>query len=207
MASIGPELERTDRRIQQALIKGLRHAAVLGRNAVIREIVATRPHPPIDLGEMVRVSSWPITPLLGPGGVIGWVLESTTVQASVMEFGTRPFWPPLEPLEAWAARKLRAKAKATRKPRKKTSKGRRVRGFGGAKGLGALVPKQAPVRGKRQRQRSKAELAEAKRMAKAVRYAISKRGIRPRGFYARASAMFETYLEQSLSRYISSVDH
>lgn len=195
MAQMAAEYRRTEKRIQRAVLQSLRHAAVLSRNQVVQEISATTPYPPVDTGEMARISSWPITPIIRGGQLAGYALEAGTVQADIMELGTKPFWPPLDPLEAWAQRKMRAAAKKTKRKGKKPG-GTRVRGFGGAKGLGALAPKPKRKRGTRQ------PSPDAKKMARAVRYAISQRGIRPRGFYARAGAHFDRFVQQSLQRFV-----
>ena len=198
LGSIGRELAATERRIQRALVKGLRHAAVLSRNRVIDEIRTTTPHPPVDTGEMSRVSSWPITPILEGGKPSGWALDAATQQASIMEFGTRPFWPPLDPIVAWAKRKMRGKRKATL-GRSKRSPGRKRPNSGGSgRGSGRST---SPGRKRRKASADRAAI----RMAQAVRVAISKRGIKPRGFYARASAHFGKFAQQGIDRFVGQV--
>lgn len=76
------------------------HAAMRGRDEVIRQIDNTFPHPPVDTGKMrdgyeVRKTTR------------GSVLFNPLPQAAFMEFGTRPHWVRIDVLRAWATRKLR----------------------------------------------------------------------------------------------------
>ena len=100
MGEYAAEIPRTLQRQQAAVVQGLRRGAVLCKAEVVREINATRPHPPVDLGEMRR--SYVITPL--PTGAR---LENVAPHAAHQEFGTRPFSAPKSVLLAWAGRKVR----------------------------------------------------------------------------------------------------
>lgn len=202
LSNYGRSLKATDNKIKRAMIKGLRHAAVLSRNRVIVEIATTSPHPPVDTGEMSRVSSWPITPLLEGGKVAGWALDAATKQADFMEFGTKPHWPPFDPIHAWVLRKLRGRKKSTR------GKGKKPGRKSGGKGKSGNVSNRQVVSLKKianaQRKR-KSAARNAKKIANAVRFAISKRGIKPRGYYARASVHFSGFVDDGLRRFVDAV--
>lgn len=198
MATIGPELRRTQRRIQKAVVDGCRHAAVLSRNDVILSIVTTKPHAPVDTGELARVSSWPITPIVEGGKTVGYSLESTLIQASVMEYGTRPFWPPLDPLIQWAKRKMRGKPMPLPRRERNEAPGRKT-----SRGESAERPKGSTKT--RKRFKRKQVRKQAERMAQSVRYAISQRGIAPRGYYARASQKFADNWQRGVTRMLNKV--
>ena len=204
MATIGAELKRTQRRIQKAVVQGCRHAAVLSRNDVIMSIRETKPRAPVDTGQLARVSSWPITPIVEGGQTVGYSLESTLIQASVMEYGTRPFWPPLDPLVEWAKRKLRAQ----RPKRKRRKPGRKNDTGGPTRDEPENSPGEQTKKTKKPRKKrrpNKALQNAAKKMAGAVRFAISQRGIAPRGYYARASQKFGANWQRGVTRMLNKV--
>ena len=62
---------------------------------------------PVDTGEMRR--SYVVRRIAG-----GAVLENVAPHAAHQEHGTRPFTPPIRPLERWAERKLRGSMRAGR---------------------------------------------------------------------------------------------
>lgn len=86
LAQIDRELKETDAPMRQATL------VVTG---------AARRNAPVDTG-VLRAS---ITPSVESrsGGTVG-VVGSNLTYAPPMEYGTRPFWPPLAALETWARR-------------------------------------------------------------------------------------------------------
>jgi hypothetical protein len=83
-----------------AAIKGLQRAAYDLHARAVREVEASKPRPPVDIGQLKR--SFRVQPT--PDGA---VVDNTSPQAVWMEYGTRPHWAPLSPLLAWAQRKAR----------------------------------------------------------------------------------------------------
>jgi hypothetical protein len=65
---------------------------------VVEEIDTAQPSPAVDRG-MLRGS---VEPMDVPDGT---VVSVGAPHAAIMEHGTRPFWPPAEPLIEWAIRK------------------------------------------------------------------------------------------------------
>ena len=190
MRSIGPRLRSIESKIQKQLMAGLHEAAQLGRNEVIKEIQATKPHPPIDTSIMAAAHSWPVTALFRGGKQYGWLLTSNVLYADIQELGTKPFWAPLPPLVAWASRKLRGA-----EPLKKR------------KGKPGRKNTKKKTRNKTKPKPRKAKTAEdhATQMAKAVRFKISKVGIRPKGFYARASVRFPGHVSVAIAKHLREV--
>lgn len=85
--------------MEGAIIKGLRSAAERGVGEVVQSINTTSPHAPVDRGELARSVESTRLPR-------GGRLAVDAPHAAAMETGTRPFWPPLGPLEDWARRKF-----------------------------------------------------------------------------------------------------
>ena len=86
-------------KLETAIIKGLRSAAMRGVGEVVHSINATSPHPPIDTGELARSVDHSLLPR-------GGRLAVDAPHAAVMENGARPFRPPFRPLYDWAKRKF-----------------------------------------------------------------------------------------------------
>ena len=108
--TIGAELERVGQRLGAAVQRGMYGAAERCRQRVVQAIDETKPHPPVDTGELKR--SFKVVPVRG-----GAVLESGAPHAAHQEFGTRPFTPPFDPIYYWAQRKLRGARRARKKGR------------------------------------------------------------------------------------------
>ncbi len=221
---IGPELLRTDKRIQQAAIRGLRLAARLGEGEVKKEIRGNRPFPLVDLGELLR--SPKVTPI-----ETGAVLEVTAPHGVYMEYGAgpaaggAPFTPPFEAILEWARRKARGSSKT-----KQSSSKRRKRGkespveaslAGARRALAQSRKHLAAARDllatpeERKAKASKRRAAKAKRaagrekkarqMAGAVWTAIRRRGIEPKRYYERASQKFQKHVDQMVARQVAKV--
>ncbi len=93
------ELGKLPRQLEGAIIKGLRSAAARGVSEVVQAIHTTSPFPPIDTGRLARSVEHSDLPR-------GGRLMVDAPHAAVMEWGARPFWPPLQPLIDWAKRKF-----------------------------------------------------------------------------------------------------
>ncbi len=85
--------------MEGAVIRGLRSAAHHGVGEVVRSIATTSPHPAIDTGALGRSVEAIDTPR---GGDI--IVDAP--HAAPIENGSRPFWPPLQPLIDWSMRKF-----------------------------------------------------------------------------------------------------
>lgn len=98
LADFAQELGSMSEDMEKAVIKGLRSASAQGVSVVVEKINKTRPYPPIDTGELARSVE---STTLPRGGRI----SVDAPHAAIIETGTRPFWPPLQPLMDWAMRK------------------------------------------------------------------------------------------------------
>lgn len=85
--------------LEAAIIRGLRSAAARGVSAVVEAIQTTKPYPAVDRGELAGSVEHSTLPR-------GARISVDAPHAAVVENGTRPFWPPLQPLEDWARRKF-----------------------------------------------------------------------------------------------------
>lgn len=93
------ELGRLPSILEDAIIRGLRSAAARGVADVVQAIQVASPWPAVDTGRLARSVEHSNLPRGGRVSV-------DAPHAAVMELGARPFWPPIEPLEAWAVRKF-----------------------------------------------------------------------------------------------------
>lgn len=91
VASMGEEFE-------EAAIAGLQSAAFRLEGLVVEKIGDTKPFPPENTGEMVRSTHTTRTRK-------GATVSVDAPHAPFMEYGTRPHFPPLEPLAEWAYQK------------------------------------------------------------------------------------------------------
>jgi hypothetical protein len=137
-------------------------AAQQARAECVRQIHESHPFVPVDTGQMARSYEVVRTPT-------GARLQNTAEHAAFMEYGTRPHVAPLEPLLAWARRKLRGMGKP-----------------GGGK--------QGPI--KRYSKDEKERAAQA--LARKAWRKIARFGTEPRGFHARASQQFPEFVERAL---------
>jgi hypothetical protein len=218
--SIGPELLRTDKRIQQAAIRGLRLAARLGRGEIVKEIRGNKPFPVVDLGELLR--SPKVTSM--PDGAL---LDITAPHGTYQEFGTGPaagnatFTPPLDAIFEWAMRKTRIQFK--KKPKKKPKKGspspapKKPRGpewpmptspEDELKQRTAKRQRRAKAKARRKAAKKAREAAiskAARKMAGAVWTSIRRKGVKPKRFYQRASEKFGDHVEKMVGRQVAKV--
>jgi len=88
------------RTVQEQALRGLHHV-----NVAIRE---TQPHQPVD--RHVYEASFSVEKTAD-----GALLGTDCPYAPIIEYGTRPFWPPFEPLFDWAFRKFRVWGDGTAK--------------------------------------------------------------------------------------------
>lgn len=84
--------------VEQATIRGLRSAAQRGVGFLVDEIDHASPSPAVNLGDLRRSVTYEPTP-------DGAVLDVAAPHAAPINFGTRPFRPPLAPLILWAQQK------------------------------------------------------------------------------------------------------
>jgi len=89
--ALGPELEA-------AALRGIYSAALRLEGMVVDSIAATTPYPPQDTGELSRS----VTTTKKKNGA---TVQANAPHAPFMEYGTRPHFPPLQPLAEWAYRK------------------------------------------------------------------------------------------------------
>lgn len=91
LARMGPELER-------AVIVSLQSSATDLDGRVLQEIDNADPFPAVDRGELRNSRDVDNT-------ARGAVVAVKAPHAAIIEDGTRPFFPPIAPLAAWAKRK------------------------------------------------------------------------------------------------------
>ncbi len=98
LAQFAQQMQNLPDAMEGAIIRGLRSAAMRGVTDVVEAINTAKPYPVVDRGELagsVEATSLP------KGGRI----SVDAPHAAVMETGSRPFWPPLQPLIDWVLRK------------------------------------------------------------------------------------------------------
>lgn len=96
------EMRAVGQQLGRAAVKALRAAAVDIQREAILQVQAVKPFVPVNNGEMLRGFERGVR--YTPDGAI---VENTVPHAAHMEYGTRPFTPPIKPLRLWAARKLK----------------------------------------------------------------------------------------------------
>lgn len=223
-ATIGPELVATDKRIQQAQIRGLRLAARLGEAEVKKQIRGNKPFPVVDLGELLRS---PKTSRLPDGAL----LEVTAPHGTYQEFGTgpaagnAPFTPPFEAILEWARRKSRGGSKKKRTSRKRRKQGaedpvqqslasaRRHlaasrKHLAASRNLLATPEARRAKAAKRRAAKAKRAAARekaARAMAGAVWTSIRRKGVQPKRFYQRAFEKFPEHVEKMVGRQVAKV--
>jgi hypothetical protein len=83
---------------EAAVIRGLQDATLRLQAFVPEAIAETTPYPPQDTGELTRSAH---SELSDRGGFV--IVDAP--HASHMEYGTRPHFPPLQPIKDWVLRK------------------------------------------------------------------------------------------------------
>lgn len=93
--------------IRAAYVRALQSASLRLNGVVVHEIDTATPHPAVSSGELRGSVD---TELVDDGGIV----SVSSPHAPMMEFGTRPFMPPLETLVQWVQAKKFADGKAAR---------------------------------------------------------------------------------------------
>lgn len=168
--------------------KGLLEAAYRGAKQVVTEIRETKPFAPIDQGSLIRSFVVQKTPE-------GAKLESRAPHAAHQEHGTKPFTAPLAILIEWGVRKARGGAGKTRaKVGKKGKKQAATRQDGHSQSS------ETEEQRARREKREQAKIEAGKRLGRRAWMSIRKRGIIPKGFFARASKHFDHFVTQAIHR-------
>lgn len=178
LEGLASDLRRLPERARKAMVRGLFSAALRTKAEVVIQIDTTKPFPPIDRGTMRRsvdVDRHPDGALLSVG----------VPYAAVMEHGTRPFFPPLQPLEDWVERK----GLAGKRPRVRMRKSEKE---GGGLGKAEFLERKATAAAQYQ--------SEIKSIAYAIALKISREGIAPRHFFAKAMEKVPVFLRQEIER-------
>ena len=178
-------LEAIDHEIAKAAIKATARAAQNARTRAVRAIGETRPHVPVDLGDMLR--SYMIIPLKN-----GTRLENVAPHAAIQEYGTKPFAAPFEPLLAWAKRKSRGGMDKKEGPKLAPRLG--------PKRPPRLGPSQAKREGPRmKRNKAYRDRVAVRQLARQAWNSIRKHGVIAKGFHARASQDFTAIMAKAMS--------
>jgi hypothetical protein len=98
MSAFMKRLQKLGGDLEKAVERGAHSAMLRLQTMVVQEIDSAAPHPAVDRA-MLRNS---VTVTRKPKS---WWLGVTAPHAPMIEYGTRPFWPPLQPLIDWASRK------------------------------------------------------------------------------------------------------
>lgn len=92
-------LQQQPEAVRGAVVRGVRSAAHRGVGFLVEEIDKAVPYPAVNTGNMRQSARAGNTPT-------GAFVEVDAPQAAPINYGTRPFNPPLAPLVAWAVRKF-----------------------------------------------------------------------------------------------------
>jgi hypothetical protein len=191
-------LSNLDQKTEKAVVRGLRSTGMRMVGIVVKEIDNAEPFPAVDRGELRNSVRYEPTER-------GCIVTVTAPHAAIIEYGTRPFRPPLEPLVRWVLRKglanpkKRARKMRPKKPKKprvvkktttktktkskdKTKGKRMTRNERAAKRLAVVKARDEEKFGKR----TDDELAAAKRIARAIQSKIARDGIKPRMYFRKA---------------------
>lgn len=158
--------------LRTAYVRGFQRAALRLNAYTVEEIDTAKPYPAVDTGELR--SSVDAT-FVDDGAIV----TVDAPHAGIIEYGTRPFTPPLAPLVEWVKRKGFARPSRTFGPQTQRQTTLRstlaqYRREARASGLGA---KEARV---------SAEDKAATEIARAIQRKIARDGIAPRGYFAKA---------------------
>lgn len=165
MDQLPAELERLFRQQRQSVVAAVHEAAEMGLHRVDQTTRNAEPFPPVNRG-IYRASHQVAH---DPDGS---TVFNDQPYAAVIEYGARPFFPPLEPLIRWAHAKFRVSL------RKEWQEAGRKKGTG--------------LKAEQHREQ------EAEHIARSVQRAISQRGIRPRWVYHRALPLMRQDLRRLL---------
>lgn len=158
--------------LRTAYVRGFQRAALRLNAYTVEEIDTAQPYPAVDTGEL---RSSVDTTFVDDGAIV----TVDAPHAGILEYGTRPFTPPLAPLVEWVKRKGFSRPSKTFGPQTQRQTTLRstlaqYRREARASGLGA---REARV---------SAEDRMATEIARAIQRKISQRGIAPRGYFAKA---------------------
>lgn len=98
LTQFGQIVTTLDPRLRAAIVRGLRATAARLVGLVVEEIDHASPHPAVDTGGLRNSVEMQTVP-------DGSIVQVTAPHAGPIEYGTRPFRPPTEPLAEWAMRK------------------------------------------------------------------------------------------------------
>lgn len=84
--------------LEEAALRGIREAAARGVGRVVEAIQNTEPHAAVNTGELQQSVRFYNIPT-------GAVITVEAPHASIVEHGSRPHWPPHDPIKAWVLRK------------------------------------------------------------------------------------------------------
>jgi hypothetical protein len=98
MKELSRRIERLGDDAREAIVDAIQRSALRLQALVPDAIQSTSPYPPINTGELAR------SPKMTPHEN-GAVVVADAPHAAYMEWGTRPFTPPLMPLAEWALMK------------------------------------------------------------------------------------------------------
>lgn len=150
-----PEFQRwlttIDAKWERAIVKGLRKGALRLERYTVQEIDRASPRPAVDTGELRKSVDSTFVP-------DGAIVSVDAPHAPFLEYGTRPFSPPIAPLMEWAKRK----------------------GFASTD-------------------------EEARAIAFRVQKAFSRRGMQPRGYFAKAWARLLSDIESDIMSELNKV--
>lgn len=177
-------LSNLDQKTEKAVVRGLRSTGMRMVGIVVKEIDNAEPFPAVDRGELRNSVRYEPTER-------GCIVTVTAPHAAIIEYGTRPFRPPLEPLVRWVLRKglanpkkraRKMRPKKPKKPRsvKKTTTKTKTKSKDKTKGK--RMARDEEKFGKR----TDDELAAAKRIARAIQSKIARDGIKPRMYFRKA---------------------
>ena len=99
LAQFADLLEDMPKELEDAVIRGLRSAALRGVGFVVEEIDRAEPYPAVNFGTLRQSTHRALLPK-------GAVVFNDAPHFPFIEYGTRPHMPPVSPLIVWAARKF-----------------------------------------------------------------------------------------------------
>jgi phage gpG-like protein len=91
-------LASMDETLREAIIKGLQSSALRLEGMAVAEVKNASPYPAVDRGELMGSAD---TTNVDDGAIVGF----SAPHAPMMEYGTRPFMPPFDPIYRWVIRK------------------------------------------------------------------------------------------------------
>lgn len=180
--------------IEHAVIRGLRGGALMLERQVVEEIEEVEA---VDTGEMKQSVS---TERVDDGAIVA----VKAPHAAPMEYGTRPFTPPFEPIYEWVKRKGLGRMIG---PQQRIKRGRRT-AFeeSGDEGRPSRRAMYGPVFREKAYQENRHD-DNAKRVAWAVIAAIQKNGIKPRHYFRSAWEKIEPRVPLEVYRELSKLPY